>query len=141
MASEPVAEHTLTELARRMAAFIAERYPFALAEVMAAYETASGGGEPIDAASFDTFRPVFRRTLEARLRARDVPDGVPDTTPRTPLAKRFDQADRELADACDGFLRRCAIEASLGSDERRALLRNMLLTRATDNRLKAFFTS
>src|SRR6185295_16677949 len=38
------------------------------------------------------------------------------------------------------FLRRSAIEASLGSDERRALLRGMLLTRATDNRLKAFFT-
>ena len=42
-------------------------------------------------------------------------------------------------DACDGFLRRVAIEASLTPDERREILRGMLLTRATDNRLKAFF--
>jgi len=50
------------------------------------------------------------------------------------------QAHTELLDACDGFLRRAAIEASLRAEERREILRGMLLTRATDNRLKAFFT-
>jgi TPP-dependent pyruvate/acetoin dehydrogenase alpha subunit len=38
-------------------------------------------------------------------------------------------------------MRRAAIEASLTPDERREILRGMLLTRATDNRLRAFFTS
>src|SRR6185295_18356226 len=33
------------------------------------------------------------------------------------------------------------IEASLTADERREILRGMVLTRATDNRLKTFFTS
>ena len=47
----------------------------------------------------------------------------------------------ELAQACDGFLRRAAIRASLTPDERLEILRGMLLTRATDNRLKTFFTS
>ncbi len=44
-----------------------------------------------------------------------------------------------MVEACDGFLRREAIEASLTADERREILRGMLLTRATDNRLKTFF--
>ena len=48
---------------------------------------------------------------------------------------------RELLDACDGFLAREAIAASLTADERREILRGMVLTRATDNRLKQFFTS
>ena len=46
-----------------------------------------------------------------------------------------------MTDACDDFLRREAIARSLTADERREILRGMLLTRATDNRLKAFFTS
>ena len=55
-------------------------------------------------------------------------------------AARWDAAVAELIDACDGFLRRAALEASLTADERREILRGMALTRATDNRLKAFFT-
>ncbi|HYB54057.1 MAG TPA: thiamine pyrophosphate-dependent enzyme, partial [Thermoanaerobaculia bacterium] len=43
-------------------------------------------------------------------------------------------------DACDGFLRREAIAASLTREERIEILQGMILTRATDNRLKAFFT-
>ena len=43
-------------------------------------------------------------------------------------------------EACDGFFHRAAIRASLTADERREILRGMVLTRATDNRLKALFT-
>jgi 2-oxoisovalerate dehydrogenase E1 component len=46
----------------------------------------------------------------------------------------------ELLEACDGFLWRAAIRASLTADERREILRGMVLTRATDNRLKTLFT-
>jgi 2-oxoisovalerate dehydrogenase E1 component len=49
-------------------------------------------------------------------------------------------AHGEVLDDCDGFLRRAAIEASLTRDERIEMLRGMLLTRATDNRLKTLFT-
>ena len=38
-------------------------------------------------------------------------------------------------------LRRAALSARSRRDERREILRGMVLTRATDNRLKAFFTS
>ena len=64
-----------------------------------------------------------------------------ETTPGVPAERRYADAVTELADACDGFLRRAAIRASLTPDERLEILRGMLLTRATDNRLKTFFTS
>ena len=51
----------------------------------------------------------------------------------------MEQARAELTDACDGFLRREAIAASLTKDERLEILRGMVLTRAVDNRLKQFF--
>src|SRR5581483_2824804 len=42
---------------------------------------------------------------------------------------------------CGHFFRRLAIEASLTREERLEILRGMILTRATDTRLKTFFTS
>jgi 2-oxoisovalerate dehydrogenase E1 component len=51
------------------------------------------------------------------------------------------QARVELIEACDGFLRREAIAASLTGAERREMLEGMVLTRAVDNRLKQFFMS
>ena len=56
-------------------------------------------------------------------------------------AERFEQAVDDIVEACDGFLRRAAIRASLTPEERLEILRGMLMTRATDNRLKAFFTN
>jgi 2-oxoisovalerate dehydrogenase E1 component len=47
----------------------------------------------------------------------------------------------ELVAACDGYLIREAVAASLTADERREILRGMILTRTVDNRLKQFFTS
>ena len=116
------------DLASRFGAFVAERYPFALAEAMDAFDAAAG-----DAA-------LLRRELTTRLRARPVPPGLAETTPRVSAEARIGQAHADLIDACDGFLRRAAIEASLTAAERREILRGMLLTRATDNRLKTFFT-
>ena len=54
---------------------------------------------------------------------------------------RLQAARDELVAACDGFLIREAIAASLTADERREILRGMILTRAVDNRLKQFFLS
>src|SRR5204863_5043175 len=66
--------------------------------------------------------------------------GVPETTPGVSVNQRLHQAVTEVVDACDGFLRREAIAASLTPDEKSEILRGMLITRALDNRLKQFFT-
>jgi 2-oxoisovalerate dehydrogenase E1 component len=137
--AKPAELEKLTGLASRFGAFVAERHPFALADALDAFERATGGRELPDEAAIEAARPVLRRELKKRLEARALPDGLPDTTPRTTAAVRLQQAHTELLDAVDGFLRRAAIAASLTRDERIEILRGMLLTRATDNRLKTFF--
>ena len=84
------------------------------------------------------------RRCDARSRRRSTnsvtaPEGIGETTPGTSALKRLEQARAEVVDACDGFLRRAAIEASLTKDERREILKGMCLTRSVDNRLKQFF--
>src|SRR5439155_13089632 len=91
--------------------------------------------------AIETLRPVFRRELIRRLQGMRSLADLPEPTPHTTAATRTRQAREELVEACDGCLRREAIEASLTSAERREMLRGMLLTRATDNRLKMLFTS
>ena len=130
----------LTGLASRFGAFVAERQPFALDDSLDAFEAATGGRELADAAAIEAARPALRRELARRLQARAVPDGLAETTPRVSAAERLQQAQVELVDVCDGFMRRAAIEASLTRDERIEILRGMVLTRATDNRLKTLFT-
>jgi Pyruvate/2-oxoglutarate dehydrogenase complex, dehydrogenase (E1) component, eukaryotic type, alpha subunit len=76
----------------------------------------------------------------SRLAAPAVPPAL-ESTPRVTVVERLAQAAEQLVAECDGFLRREAIAASLTPDERREILRGMLLTRATDNRLKTFFIS
>jgi 2-oxoisovalerate dehydrogenase E1 component len=82
----------------------------------------------------------LRESLRRRL-VRPVPPGLAETTPGVDAAQRLARAANDLIEACDGFLRREAIAASLTPAERREMLRGMVLTRALDNRLKAFFTS
>lgn len=106
--------------------FIAEKFPFALRAALHAYAQANGD-------------PARVRTLleqELGINA----DDLPETTPRVSASQRMRQAIDEVLDATDGYFRREAIAASLTRDEKREMLRGMLLTRATDNRLKQFFT-
>jgi 2-oxoisovalerate dehydrogenase E1 component len=128
-----------TGIASRFGAFVAERHPFALTEALQAFDVVAAGREPHDEAAFEALRPVLRRELTRRFQHRAVPQGLPDTTPRTSAATRLEQAYAQFLDDCDGFLRRAAIQASLTREERVEILRGMLLTRATDNRLKTFF--
>src|SRR6185369_4000562 len=137
--AKPAELEKLTGVASRFGAFVAERYPFALIEAVDAWEATTGEHEPKDEAAFEALRPAFRRELARRLGSRAVPQGLCDTTPRTSAARRIEQAQLSLLDECDGFLRRLAIEASLTREERLEILRGMILTRATDNRLKALF--
>ena len=114
-------------IAARLAAFVVERYPFAAGVVQKA----------IDAAGVD--RAKLRADLARRLDL-DASD-LPETTPGVTAQARMAVARDELLDAIDGFLQREAIAASLTPEERREILRGMILTRAVDNRLKQFFSS
>jgi 2-oxoisovalerate dehydrogenase E1 component len=138
MSNVPAA--TSTGIAARLAAFVLERYPFAVTLVQEALEAAGAAAtRERDAASVDGLRPRLRQELAKRA-SFDVAE-LPDPTPAVSATTRLASARSELIEACDGFLQREAIAASLTPDERREILRGMILTRAVDNRLKQFFTS
>ena len=126
-------------LASRFGAFVAERYPFALDRALEAFRSVSPNEPPFEAAAIESLRAPLSRSLEA-IFADSAAERLPETTPGVAAAERLETATAELVHACDGFLRREAIRASLTPEERVEILRGMVLTRATDNRLKAFFS-
>ena len=125
-------------LVRRFAAFVTERYPFALPVALQVFRS-SGADHVTTEADIERIRPGVVSELRARLH-QPIPADCDDTTPGVGADDRMRQAVDDCADACDGFLRRAAIRASLTSAERLEILRGMILTRATDNRLKTLFT-
>jgi 2-oxoisovalerate dehydrogenase E1 component len=138
-------------LLARFAAFVAERHPLALRPSVTALDMATGG-QPIDESdttAIDALRDPLKRILVQTLTdflspdvsaAQKLQGSVPETTPGVSVSERLHLAVNEVVESCDGFLRREAIAASLTPDEKREILRGMILTRATDNRLKQFFT-
>ena len=132
------AVHPATDLARRLEAFVTERFPFAVAPVRAAFDVCKSR-VTVDPEGLNGLRATFEAELRGRLK-NIAPTERIETTPGVEAPQRFQQAVDELVQACDGFLRRAAVRASLTPDERREILRGMVLTRATDNRLKTFFT-
>ena len=130
----------LTGLASRFAAFVAERHPLALPVAIEALEASRRGNRDEGAAALDAVRGPFRRELARRLyQVLVAPDGIDETAPGVTAVKRLELARAEIVDTCDGFLARESIRASLTPDERREILRGMVLTRAVDNRLKQLF--
>ncbi|MHB9002015.1 MAG: thiamine pyrophosphate-dependent dehydrogenase E1 component subunit alpha, partial [Thermoanaerobaculia bacterium] len=134
---------TARGLAARFGAFVAERHPFALDAAVAAFDALlEDAGDPgRDPAAIDALREAARRRLDIAF-ANALPRGrhFGETTPGVSVERRLTVARAEVVESCDGFLRREALAASLTNDERREILRGMLLTRATDNRLKQFFS-
>jgi 2-oxoisovalerate dehydrogenase E1 component len=126
-------------LAARFGAFVAERFPFALERALEAFRAISPADPGRDEAAIEALREPLAKALESAFDDA-ASETLPETTPGTAAAERFEAARAELAEACDGFLRREAIRASLTPDERIEILRGMVLTRATDNRLKSFFS-
>jgi 2-oxoisovalerate dehydrogenase E1 component len=146
MTTAPTLPTTRPALRARFAAFVAERHPFALRPAAAALEQAIDSRELDfgDGFVIDSLRAPLRRLLEQMLSEALVPtapidEPIPETTPGVSINQRLNTAVLEVIEDCDSFLRREAIAASISSDEKRDLLRGMLLTRATDNRLKQFF--
>lgn len=116
-----------TALRSRFSAFITERFPFALTAALAAFDA---HGEACGLA--------LATALASSVSSKE---GASEVTPGVSVSARLTTAGAEISDACAGFFRREAIAASLTPDERREILRGMLLTRAVDSRLKTFFTS
>lgn len=114
-------------LRSRFSAFITERFPFALTAALAAFDTHG-----------DACGPVIVKAVAAALPAKEA---KVDVTPGVSAGARIVKAGAEISEACAGFFRRVAIAESLTADERRDIMRGMLLTRAVDSRLKTFFTS
>lgn len=150
MSTTEIPARTKPGLLGRFAAFVAERHPFALRPAVTALDMAIGGRGAVesDSASIDALRDPLRRLLVQTLSDFVAPDAsaaeklanVPEATPGVAVGERLQQAVSEVIESCDGFLRREAIAASLTAAEKREILRGMILTRATDNRLKQFFT-
>ena len=136
--TQRVAVQARPSIAARFGAFVLERFPFAAQTAAAVLDAVAGGELSGGAEALERARiklgPALRRAFSA------PPGDLPEPTPAVNAAARWSAAVEELVGACDGFLRRAAIAASLTPEERREILRGMALTRATDNRLKAFFT-
>ena len=120
---------------------MAEQDPHALPLALEAWaEAAVRTPDERDHVAVDALRAPLRESLRKRLVRPAAPPGLAETTPGVEAGQRLARAAAELLEVCDGFLRREAIAASITPAERREMLRGMVLTRAVDNRLKAFFT-
>jgi len=130
-------------LSSRFGAFVAEQHPAVLRLALEVFEATGGGRlKPRDKAGLEALRPVFRREFASRLyRELSGGDTLDETTPGVSAVRRLEQARAQIAEACDGWLHREALSASLTNDERKEILRGMCLTRAVDNRLKRLFTN
>ncbi len=126
-------------LAGRFGAFVVERFPLAAAAALEAFSQIPAAAAQNEA-EIEALRLPFTAALRAALGRSPLPS-LDDPTPGVSAHDRFALAHDELVDGCDGFFRRAAIRASLTPAERIEILRGMVLTRATDNRLKSFFTS
>ena len=92
-------------LAARFAAFVAERFPFALDPALEAFQSVCPGDPGRNAEAIEALRGPLADRLRRAFET-PMPDGLPETTPRVPASERLRQARAELFDACDGFLRR-----------------------------------
>jgi 2-oxoisovalerate dehydrogenase E1 component len=120
---------------------VAEQDPHALPLALEAWaEAAVRTPDERDHMAMDALRAPLRESLRKRLVRPAAPPALAETTPGVEAGQRLARAAAELLEVCDGFLRREAIAASITPAERREMLRGMVLTRAIDNRLKAFFT-
>ncbi|MGH9308404.1 MAG: alpha-ketoacid dehydrogenase subunit alpha/beta [Vicinamibacterales bacterium] len=122
----------------RFTAFLAERYPFALGVALDALGTVVGN-EAAGESMIERARAAFPGELRRQM-AGLAGSHSGESRPGVSVEQRTQEAVDELIAGCDGFLRREALRASLTAAERREILRGMVLTRATDTRLKTLFT-
>jgi 2-oxoisovalerate dehydrogenase E1 component len=130
---------TRPDIAARFLSFVADRHPLAFAAAQQATRslTAPPSRDPDAIRQFGrAIDDVLGKQLQ-REAATSLPDCIPGITPAT----RLETGREQFLTACDAFFAREAIAASLTDEERREILRGMVLTRVLDNRLKRLFTS
>src|SRR5262245_57449138 len=108
----------MRNLAADLLAFVADRHPFATPLVQAVVEKLQGQLSLTDAGAIDAIRNPFKAALESAAAGATL-FGLPDPLPGVTAAGRLEAAHADLVDACDGFLARAAIAASLTAAERR----------------------
>src|SRR5215203_5516061 len=96
------AEVRTPALERRFAAFVTERFPFALPAALEAFRHA-GADEATAEAEIERLRPAVAAELRRRLQM-PVPSEIDDTTPGVCASDRLRSAIDECVDACDAFL-------------------------------------
>jgi 2-oxoisovalerate dehydrogenase E1 component len=131
---------SVAALQDRFVAFVAEQAPLAVAVAATAFDRVAAATRPTSEAAIESLRAPLATALRAALVPPAVSSPV-ETTPGVAVPERLTQGVTALVAACDGFLRREALAAGLTAEERREMLRGMVLTRAVDTRLKTFFTN
>ncbi|HJQ97860.1 MAG TPA: thiamine pyrophosphate-dependent enzyme, partial [Candidatus Polarisedimenticolaceae bacterium] len=128
-------------IARRFEAFALETHPDAAGQLARAFATALSGAMRSKARLPQAIQGMRAPLTKALARnGAKPPKGALDPTPGVSPAARVHRAAAAISGDVSGFLEREAIRATLTPEERREILRGMILTRATDNRLKSFFT-
>ena len=130
----------MTALKDRFVALVAEQAPLSVEVAATAFDRVAAATRPSSEAAIESLRAPLATALRAALSRPAVSTPV-ETTPGVALAERLAAGVETLVALCDGFLRREALTAGLTADERREMLRGMVLTRAVDNRLKTLFTN
>src|SRR5262245_4965070 len=121
----------------RFLAFVAEQFPLAVNTAAEVFDHMSA----TSLARADDIDALQRRLMPALREALTPAVSVDhESTPGVMADARITEGIEACLEACDGFFDREAIEDSLTDDERLEILRGMLLTRATDTRLKTFFS-
>lgn len=131
---------TKPPLGARFLAYIFEAHPFAWAAAKKAW--AKTGTETKDPDAITTLgATVARAVIDELSHPGSGERELGETQPFVDVATRFAVEVARLARDIDGFFAREGIAASLTADEKRALLRGVVLTRAVDNKMKQLFLS
>ena len=138
----PASVELPSPLGQRFLAYVVESHPFAWPAARSAW--ARCGKETGDPSALATLAcEVGAHLVEALgLSAADLREQrVGETQPFVDAGQRHRAEVIRLARDVDGFFAREAIAASITADEKRALLRGVVLTRAVDNKMKQLFLS
>jgi 2-oxoisovalerate dehydrogenase E1 component len=121
----------------RFLAWVLEAHPFAWAAARKAWSKC--GVETRDPEALSALGATIARAVVEELPQPDR--DLPETQPFVDSGTRFSQAVAALTRDVDGFFAREAIAAGITDDEKRWMLRGIILTRAVDNKMKQLFLS
>ena len=118
--------------------FVVEQHPFALAAAQKAWKRVAPSSQ-LNLGQVAGLGPALAHAI-----AEELPPpaaGLAEASPFVSVQTRHDWEVARLAEAIEGFFAREAELLSISPDEKRWMLRGIILTRALDNRLKQLFLS